>query len=88
MMDDETPTQVEQRLATDRGITIIDGTTYGVLSSDGRRRYNVRFAGRGDSGEVRLWSCDCPAGLRGRHCRHVDEVSRLCAAVADETGMD
>ena len=87
-MDDETPEQVEQRMATDRGITIIDGTTYGVLSSDGTRRYEVRFAGRGDSGEVRLWECDCPAGLRGRHCRHVDSVAELCSSVADETGMD
>jgi hypothetical protein len=37
--------------------------------------YTVRFTGRADDDNVLLWSCDCPAGRRGRWCKHVQRVT-------------
>lgn len=50
-----------------------------VESSDGKTRYHVVFAGCGDSDGVFLWECDCPAGIHGRHCKHIDAVGRACS---------
>lgn len=50
----------------------IDRNRISVPSSDGTKRYIVRYAGMADGDEnTRLWKCNCPAGRFGRGCRHV-----------------
>lgn len=55
-----------------------NGNRWAVQSSNGKRRYNVTFEGRGDSDEVSLWGCDCPAGVHGKTCKHIRLVGDIC----------
>ena len=73
----ETHEQLEARIFSERGLAILGDHAYGVPSSDGSKQYVVRFTGRGDCGET-LWSCDCPAGQHGRHCKHIAAVNDFC----------
>lgn len=60
-------------------VRVIDDAVYQVQSSNGRDWYTVRYCGSGDADPeyVALWECDCPAGQRGRHCKHMDLVGVL-----------
>ena len=59
-----------------------DGNHWLVRSSDGKRHYNVTFAGRGDCDSVSTWECDCPAGTHGKTCKHIALVGNICGRLS------
>lgn len=52
----------------------IPGERYRVESDSGNV-YHITYCGSGDADPdfVALWQCDCPAGRRGRECKHMHE---------------
>jgi uncharacterized Zn finger protein len=81
-------TELERQICADHGIEAIDDNTYAVSSSDGLRRYTVRFVGRTEDGFGFLWECNCPAGEHGRHCKHIDRVAACSAEISNELGHE
>lgn len=53
--------------------TVAAGKHYQVLSSDGKRWYNVLV-----QADASL-KCDCLAGGYGKHCKHVDSAAYVLA---------
>jgi len=45
--------------------------------------YLVKYQGSGDGDPdyCGLWGCNCPAGQHGRHCKHIDMVSRYLSNI-------
>jgi hypothetical protein len=80
--------ETEQEILTRFGITTAGEHAYAVPSSNGKGTYTVRYAGRGDCAEVRLWECDCPAGQHGKTCKHIRLVGEANGAICDELGCE
>ena len=57
-------------------ITTGDGPNKYQFESKSGHTYTIKYCGSGNADPefVGLWECDCPAGVRGRACRHIDAV--------------
>ena len=82
---DESEEQYADRLCEAAGIRRENRIYLVPSSSKPTTVYQVRFAGRGDDDEVRLWTCTCPATVT---CKHIKLVAAISGAVCDAFGRD
>lgn len=63
------------------------GRRYAVESESGNT-YTITYCGSGDADPdyVALWECDCPAGKRGKDCRHLAAFLQWLSQVCDQCG--
>lgn len=54
----------------------------------GDNTYAVKFCGRGDDGDSRLWECNCSAGKYGRICKHIQAVADANEIYCQEHGYE
>ena len=81
-------------LITGNGYKIIDidndegREQYRVIKPNGTE-YIVTYMGCGDGDEnVNLWECNCPAGQRGKMCKHVRMAANYSQDEYDEDDME
>ena len=68
----------------------LDTNEISVPSSDGTKRYTVKFTGSPESmnPSVNTWTCDCQAGQHGRKCRHIIQASSAANKLSEMLGCE